>query len=209
MTRIYWSCIYVIAIALVVSQQSIGGESVGYMTYQTEQGIQLSVPKSWRVFSLDQRHRLDSSTEKLIGQPLDGSLAFSAETYDKTGARIAFTSLRFYPAETITQYEVRQQTSAVVAMVKAYYSDNLETQRSRGNITEYNLSSVRSVELGNHSAIEIDYTRTTFNGDRSTVRLLKIFDGERSFTFTFSYREDAAFSMIPIREAVTASLRRK
>jgi hypothetical protein len=204
---------WAMAIALGVSQPSIGAQPNGYKTFQTEQGFHVSVPKGWKVYSANQLQHHGSNVKELTKQFSEqapaSSIIFAAETYDKTGARIAYASLMVYGFLPTTQYEVRQRTTELIALVTADLSDEFQKLVARGLMTEFRIVDARRVELDELSAIQVDYQRTTSMGDKSMVRLLKVYDGERSFTLTFSYREDVAFSMTAVRQAVIASFRKR
>ena len=204
---------YLTAIALVCSQLSQGGELVGYTIHQTKQGIQISVPNNWRVYSSEQLQRHYSKAKEFSKQSSDHALAstliFAAEASDRNGQRVAYASLIAYDYIPVTQYDVRQQTTELIAQVKADIYNELQPLIQKGVITEFKIIKARKVENNDLAAIEVEYQRTTKLVDKSRVRLYRFYDEERSFTFTFSHREDAAFSMIQVGNTMIASLRRR
>lgn len=175
-------------------------------------GVQLELPRDWHVLSRNQRVALDSVAARSVRRThFDASSdqdGFTAHYYDGPGKLIASVHLGYFKTLDFTQAEARGARGAEITELDAFLQGSMnQVSRSGG----YSISSWQGTErqtINGLTAFVSEYSRSLLKGDGNfRVRLVRVFDGPRSFTLSVSYRENGQPMLRSICDKVIASLR--
>lgn len=174
--------------------------------------VQLELPRNWEILSKNQRITIDSAVQSRnepAGLYYESSdLNFAANCYDDAGKITAVMNIRYYTGLDISQDE-------------ALSFGQTEVRELDGVLRE---SAVKTAKLYGHSILSWNGTNkqvingiTTFiteykrspinNNGNFKVRLVRVLNGDKSFTLTVSYRENQEFLLRPICDRIIFTLR--
>jgi hypothetical protein len=141
-----------------------------------DHGVSINLPPAWAQLSREQIATLPPG------------LAFAANLYDSSGNTRALMNVRFLPEMDFEQWEVEAMGEEGVAEFDAAFEEGIRSATTY-RVTEW--SGTRLESINGISALLSSYTRVV-NGETrpSVVRLLRVFDGGRSFSLTVSARAD-------------------
>lgn len=184
-----------------------------FRTLELKDGVSLVLPPNWTPLSESAKQTLDASRVaweiEAIGEPLDSTLPFAANLYGEGRHVLAMINLRYYAQMTKTQQDVRDLNGETLQEIDDGLHSEVETLMQRTGQT-LNWLGARRVVIGDLVALVCSYERITADRlDHFCVRLVRIYDGPRSFTLTLSYRKSQAILLKPICDHIMRSLRRK
>lgn len=199
-------------IALALLAWTIGADAAtNYVPIALPHGVRMELPRNWEVLSGNQRITLDSSVEGRYKSTdlFDASsdLNFGANFYDEAGKAAAIVNVRYYPELTLKQADARRATAADVRELDATVKSSLaQAGQSAGySLLKWFGTSPRVL----HGAVAFitEYERSSINNNGVfRVRLIRVFNGQASFTATVSYRVSQEYLLRPICDRIIASI---
>ena len=202
-----------ISIALCFALIPTAQAANNFVPIRLPNGVQIELPKNWEAVRNNQRITLDSSVQSRlqgVGLPFDASsdLNFAANYYDDRGKTVGIMNIRYYPNLALSQADAR---SAGQPDIRELDSALHESMVKAGSATGF------SVLIWNGTAKRVINGTTTFvteykrspikNNGNFKVRLVRVFNGSKSFTLTVSYRDDQEYHLKPICDRIISSLR--
>lgn len=175
-------------------------------------GVQLEVPQDWQVLSRNQRVPLESvATRTLRHSHFDASRddSFAANYYDGPGRLLASMHLGFYKTLDFTQAEARNAPSAEIDELDAFLKNSMTQVSRTGGYSIRSWQGTQRQTISGITAFVSEYSRSMVKDeDYFRVRLVRVFDGPRSFTLSVSYRENNQLLLRAICDQIIASVRR-
>lgn len=189
-----------------------GNAASNFVPIRLPHGVSVELPGNWRIASTNQRITLDTWLQakmELAGFAYESSdLAFAANYYDDADETAGIFNIRYYPDSDVTQADARTVDGVGTKELDSVLQQTI----------------VPGIEMaGNRLLAWVGTTKHTLNGStafiseysRSSrqsvggfrVRLVRIFNGEKSFTITLSYRENEEFFLRPICDRIIQSIR--
>ncbi len=172
--------------------------------------VSIELPRNWVLISNNQRITLDTwveSTLDLKALPnVDSNLPFAANYY-VDGATAGIINARFYPTKDITQKDATLATISDIHELDQSIRTGIiqSTQKSGMIVTSWEGTEKRSIN--GVTAFVTEYHRKSLNGSGIfRVRLIRVFDGAKSFTLTVSYLEAQSFFLQNITDRIISSL---
>lgn len=190
-----------------VAQQSRASE---YVTVRLPHGVEIQMPRNWRILTDDSRITLNAASETLVHQVdlewLPSSLPFAANYYDGARTTAGILNARYYPTQTLTQSAVRAMRPSDLQELDALLREQLVSAvgASGNRIIEW--LGTRPRDIDGMRFLVTTYRRTSAIGGTFHVRLVRLLDASRSFTMTISYREDEKL-LVPITDFMIGSLK--
>jgi hypothetical protein len=174
--------------------------------------VSVEIPRNWEVLRNNQRITLDSSVQsrnELAGIfNASSDLNFAANYYDEAGKVAAKMNVRYYQDLELSQVDAR---AAGQADIRELDGALREASVKAAKINGYSILSwygTSKQTINGTTAFITEYKRSPIkNNGNSKVRLVRVFNGGRSFTLTVSYREDQEYLLRPICDRIISSLR--
>jgi len=186
--------------------------SNNFVSVRLPHGVQIELPRNWEALSKNQRITLDSSVQSRNERAglFDASsdLNFGANYYDEAGKTAAIMNVRYYPNLDVSQTEARASgPSDISELDSALRESMLEAGQIYGfSVLAWN-GTVKQV-INGVTAFVTEYKRSPLNNNGNfKVRLVRVFNGGKSFTMTVSYRENQEYLLRPICDRIISSLR--
>jgi len=180
-----------------------------FRAVQLPYGISFQLPRNWQTISANTRTTLDAAVETLTHtEDIATDLAFAANCYDDVGQVVGIFNIRFYPDMVVSQQQVADASAADIAAFDQELRVSLSQSMSEAGlrIVAWNGTKVHAV-AGRYMLVT-DYQRISMSrGTSFRVRLVRVFNGPKSFTMTVSYRDDASVFLAPISNKIMQSLR--
>jgi len=176
--------------------------------------VTVELPKNWTLMTEKQRVTIDTfaqvQAEKIGSHDYSSDFNFAANYFDEHGNTSALINVRYYPNGTIKQNKV---ISALPAEIKGYdasvHNEISKAMKLAGaKLTTWN-GTKKQVFLG-LVAFVTEYQRSTPTGGADFVeRLVRFYNGSKSFTITVSYRVDQEFLLKPICDKIITTIQAK
>lgn len=175
-------------------------------------GVRIELPRNWEALSLNQRITLDSAVQSRNERAglFDASsdLNFGANAYDDAGKTVGIMNVRYYPDLEISQTDARAATPADIRDLDAQIRENLTKAGQINGFTVLTWSGTTRQTINGTTAFVTEYKRSPLNNNGNfKVRLVRVLNGNKSFTMTVSYRENQEYLMRPICDRIISSLR--
>ena len=191
------------ALAVMTLAYSASSTAPSFVLIKLPLGVQIELPRNWEVHARNQRLRLDSDLPYF-----DASLNqdFTANHYDAAGRLAASVHVGYYRNLDLTQADALNADATEIASLDAFLQGSVaETGRSSGYAVTWH--GTRRQRFNGLTAFVSEYSRSLLRQpDNFRVRLVRVFDGPRSFTLNVSYRESGASRLRPLCDLITASL---
>ena len=174
-------------IFLIISSFAVNADS-NFKTVNLPKGVSIDVPINWQVISNNQRITLDSYVETLY-EPIDSEFPFAVNYYNDNGEVEALLNIRYYPWIEITQEDVFSASSDEVQYLDSILNDNiLISMKDIGKLLSWNGTKKKNI---NGVMVLITEYRRYLNTtkDSGRVRLVRVFNDNKSFTLTISYND--------------------
>ena len=179
----------VLILFLFAGTISIAGSN--YKTISLPKGVSIDLPINWQVISNNERITLDAYVETLF-DPLDSEFPFAANYYNDDDEIDALVNIRYYPSEVVTQENVINMFTPDVLRAMddvLYKSSTLTMKKINGKILSWNGSKKKRIK--DTVALVTDYRRSSgLPKSNARVRLVRVLNGNKSFTLTVSYADN-------------------
>jgi hypothetical protein len=181
-----------------------------FATVQLTMGINVDLPKNWIVMSQDHMMTIDASAQS-VGTELgifnaSSNLAFGAG-YIFEGDSAALFNIRYYPEVDVSQSDARSLSRLDINEFDELLEKGI---RESGKLSGYSVSEwlgTSEKEINGFTAMISRYLRKSDNDTEDfNVRLVRVFDEQKSFTITISYRESLGGVLRPICDHVIGSI---
>lgn len=192
------------ALAVLSLAASAHSSPAAFVPVKLPHGVQLELPAGWEAHARNQRVDLAE-----VSGFFDATLNrdFTANHYDATGQLAASVHVGYYRDLDLTQADARRAGQQDVVALDAFLRGSME---ETGRASGYAILSWRGTErrdINGVTAFVSDYSRSLLRQpDSFRVRLVRVFDGPRSFTLSVSYRESARHQLQPLCDRIIASL---
>jgi hypothetical protein len=175
-------------------------------------GVQVALPRYSKNLSSTQRMTIDSrvqtSNERVGIFDYSSDLNYGANYYDDSGKTAGSMNIRYYPDSQISLAEARTaEQSDVRELDRALRESIVKASRANGlSVLAWNGTSKKVIN--GITVFVTKYKRSPINNNGNfKVRLVRVFDLNKSFTLTVSYREDQEYLLPPICDRIISSLR--
>ncbi len=179
----------VLILFLFAGTISIAGSN--YKTISLPKGVSIDLPINWQVISNNERITLDAYVETLF-DPLDSELPFAANYYNDDDEIDALVNIRYYPSEVVTQENVINMFTPDVLRAMddvLYKSSTLAMKKISGKMLSWNGTKKKLIK--DTVALVTDYRRYEgLSKSNARVRLVRVLNGNKSFTLTVSYADN-------------------
>lgn len=192
---------------LAYSAQSVPTRSI---PIKLPLGVQMELPRDWHVLSRNQRVPLDSiapaGSIRATHFDASGDRGFTAHYYDQPGRLMASVQMGFFKALDFTQAEVRGASAGEISEIDAFLHASTTDAGRSGGYSILSWQGTSRQTLNGLTAFVSEYSRSVLKDAGSfRVRMVRVFDGPRSFTLSVSHREGAG-DLPSICDRVIASL---
>jgi hypothetical protein len=180
-----------------------------YKTISLPKGVSIDLPINWQVISNNERITLDAYVETLF-DPLDSELPFAANYYNDNDEIDALMNIRYYPREVVTQENVINMFTPDVLREMddvLYKSSTLAMKKISGKMLSWNGTKKKLIK--DTVALVTDYRRYEgLSKSNARVRLVRVLNGNKSFTLTVSYVDNkkSSFMLKEITNRIIESL---
>lgn len=203
---------YCLGIAMFFALPSTTFASNNFILIRLPHDVKIEIPRNWMVLSKNQLITIDSffqaRSERAGIFDASSDLNFGANYYDEARKTAAIMNIRYYPDLDISQAEAR---GAVQSDIRELDSIVRESMREAGQIGGFSILSWNGTTkraINGTTAFVTEYKRSPLkNNGNFKVRLVRVFNGRKSFTLTVSYREDQEYLLRPICDRIISSLR--
>ena len=179
-----------------------------YKTVNLPKGVSVDVPINWQVISNNQRITLDAYVETLY-EPLDSDFPFAANYYNDNGKVDALLNIRYYPWIEITQKEVISTTSDEVEFLDSVLHENISLSMKAVDGKILSWHGTKKEYINGVMTLLTEYRRYSgFSMSEARVRLVRVINGNKSFTLTVSYNDtlQSSFMLEGITNRIIESL---
>lgn len=184
-----------------------------FIVVRLPHNVRVEIPKNWEALSNNQRTTINASTQALVEKSgvLDaysGDMNFGANYYDDAGKSAAVMNIRYYPELDITQADARDANASDVRELDAELHRIIVKGTRTSGISILAWNGTRKQIINGIVAFVSEYKRSaTNNNGNFIIRLVRVFNGAKSFTLTVSYREKEGYVLRPICDRIISSLR--
>ena len=203
---------YLFGIAVWIALLPVAIAANNFVPIRLPHGVQIELPRNWEALSKNQRITLDSTVQSRNESAgiFDASsdLNFGANYYDEAGKTAAIMNVRYYPDLDVSQAEAR---AAGAADIRELDTALRESMVKAGKINGFSVlvwNGTSKQVINGVTAFVTEYKRSPLNNNGNfKVRLVRVFNGGKSFTMTVSYRENQEYFLRPICDRIISSLR--
>ena len=191
----------------LLSSPSVFADS-NYKTVNLPKGVSIDVPINWHVISNNQRITLDAYVETLFEQP-DSEFPFAANYYNDNGEVNALLNLRYYPWIEITQNEVINATSDEIKYLDSVLHEDISLAMKAVDGKILSWHGTKKQYINGVITLLTEYRRYSGISMRDArVRLVRVINGNKSFTLTVSYNDtlQSSFMLEGITNRIIESL---
>lgn len=205
-TYFYW--LFFIVLCSCIDVASAAGN---FVPVHLPNGVTVELPKNWTVLTNNQRITLDSwvqaKTEALGLVDAKHDLAFAANYYDDQGKTAAKFNIRYYPDLRVTQIDAQSANAKDIKELDILLQQTIapEVEMAGGRLLTW--VGTTKQKINGAIAFVTEYQRSSRLGGSFRVRLVRFFNGNKSFTATVSYREDQDFLLRPICDRIINTVR--
>lgn len=188
----------------------------GIVKIELPKGVSIELPSDWVVMSKNQVARLNEITRQQYSRldltnilfPLS-EFPFAANYYYDNKIVTGMVNIRYYPYLDITQDDSRRCDDSELKALDSEIFRSIKRDMDLTNDTFLvSWEGTRKISINNATVFLSEYRR---NAQTSKgyfrVRLVRVFNGDKSFTLTVSYHESVAFLMQPMTDRIINSLR--
>jgi len=180
-----------------------------YKTISLPKGVSIDLPINWQVISNNERITLDAYVETLF-DPLDSELPFAANYYNDDDEIDALVNIRYYPSEVVTQENVINMfTPDVLRAMDDVVHKGIMLAMPKANLKMLSWNGTKKKLIKDTVALVTDYRRYEgLSKSNARVRLVRVLNGNKSFTLTVSYVDNkkSSFMLKEITNRIIESL---
>ena len=168
-----------------------------YKTISLPKGVSIDLPINWQVISNNERITLDAYVETLF-DPLDSEFPFAANYYNDNDEIDALVNIRYYPSEVVTQENVINMfTPDVLRAMDDVVHKGIMLAMPKANLKMLSWNGTKKKLIKDTVALVTDYRRYEgLSKSNARVRLVRVLNGNKSFTLTVSYVDNKKSSFI-------------
>ncbi len=187
---------------------SITHAADNFVPVRLPKGVTVELPKNWTVLTNNQRIRLESWVQAQT-EFVDATsvLGFGANYYDEQGKTGGIFNIRYYPDLDVTQLDANAANTSDIKALNDLLRQGIVQSIGISGSRLLNWVGTTKRSINGTTVFITEYRRTSQIGSNFRVRLIRIFNGRKSFTITISYREDLDFFLRPISDRIIASIR--
>ena len=197
----------VLILFLFAGTISIAGSN--YKTISLPKGVSIDLPINWQVISNNERITLDAYVETLF-DPLDSELPFAANYYNDDDEIDALVNIRYYPSEVVTQENVINMfTPDVLRAMDDVVHKGIMLAMPKANLKMLSWNGTKKKLIKDTVALVTEYRRYEgLSKSNARVRLVRVLNGNKSFTLTVSYADNkkSSFMLEEITNRIIESL---
>ena len=197
----------VLILFLFAGTISIAGSN--YKTISLPKGVSIDLPINWQVISNNERITLDAYVETLF-DPLDSELPFAANYYNDDDEIDALVNIRYYPSEVVTQENVINMfTPDVLRAMDDVVHKGIMLAMPKANLKMLSWNGTKKKLIKDTVALVTEYRRYEgLSKSNARVRLVRVLNGNKSFTLTVSYVDNkkSSFMLKEITNRIIESL---
>lgn len=199
--------------ALVLQLYAIPAAAAeNFIVVRLPHSVIVELPRNWVVLSSNLRITLDSAVQAKQERrgyfDASSDLAFAANFYDDAARTAGIFNIRYYPEMTVSQAEARAASATDVRELDEVLHRELKTGMATAGLILIQWNGTVKRLVNGKTVFITDYRRASLSrGTLFRVRLVRVFNADKSFTITVSYREDLEFLLEPICDRVISSLR--
>ena len=162
-----------------------------YKTISLPKGVSIDLPINWQVMSNNERITLDAYVETLF-DPLDSEFPFAANYYNDNDEIDALMNIRYYPREVVTQENVINMfTPDVLREMDDVLYKGIMLAMPKANLKMLSWNGTKKKLIKDTVALVTDYRRYEgLSKSNARVRLVRVLNGNKSFTLTVSYADN-------------------
>jgi len=180
-----------------------------YKTISLPKGVSIDLPINWQVISNNERITLDAYVETLF-DPLDSEFPFAANYYNDNDEIDALMNIRYYPREVVTQENVINMfTPDVLRAMDDVVHKGIMLAMPKANLKMLSWNGTKKKLIKDTVALVTDYRRYEgLSKSNARVRLVRVLNGNKSFTLTVSYVDNkkSSFMLKEITNRIIESL---
>jgi hypothetical protein len=192
------------------SDTSVTVETRNFVTVSLPRGVTVELPKNWIALTPNSRTTVDTAAEALSKRSdtyINSELPFAANLYDDFGKTIAIFNIRYYPDLDITQQDVLTASEDDILQIDQDLRDSMSQSASATGFTILTWGGTRKVQLNGNIVLVTEYRRSFPNQPSFRVRLVRMLNGEKSFTITISYQEKLGVILAPVTDYCISTIR--
>ena len=197
----------VLILFLFAGTISIAGSN--YKTISLPKGVSIDLPINWQVISNNERITLDAYVETLF-DPLDSEFPFAANYYNDNDEIDALVNIRYYPWEVVTQENVINMfTPDVLRAMDDVVHKGIMLAMPKANLKMLSWNGTKKKLIKDTVALVTEYRRYEgLSKSNARVRLVRVLNGNKSFTLTVSYVDNkkSSFMLKEITNRIIESL---
>lgn len=182
-----------------------------FVSIRLPKGVTVELPRNWAVLSNNRRITLDSwvqaKTEANGVANASSELAFAANYYDEQNSTAGMFNIRYYPNLDVSQPDARAAGAADIKELDSALRQNIVPGIEMSGSRLLAWLGTTKQSINGTSAFITEYRRSSLQGGGFRARLIRIFNGQKSFTITISYREDQEFFLRTICDRIINSIR--
>jgi hypothetical protein len=202
---------YLIGIAACFALLPVCLAANNYVAISLPHGVQIELPGNWEALRKNQRITLDSAVQSSDGRAgkYDAStdLNFAGTFFDDAGKSAALVNVRYNPNSDISQADVRAAGPSDIRKLDSALRDAMAKGSQTNGFSVLEWHDTSKQVISGVTAFVTEYKRSPINNNGNfKVRLVRIFDGAKSFSLTVSYREDQEH-LRPICDRIISSIR--
>ena len=180
-----------------------------YKTISLPKGVSIDLPINWQVISNNERITLDAYVETLF-DPLDSEFPFAANYYNDNDEIDALMNIRYYPWEVVTQENVINMfTPDVLRAMDDVVHKGIMLAMPKANLKMLSWNGTKKKLIKDTVALVTEYRRYEgLSKSNARVRLVRVLNGNKSFTLTVSYVDNkkSSFMLKEITNRIIESL---
>lgn len=183
-----------------------------FVPIRLPKGIYTEIPKNWTILTNNQRITLDTFVQSKLESngvlDVTHDLNFAANYYDDYGKTAAVFNIRYYPDLTLTQNDAMSASSTETKELDDALKNEMIPSMQKMGMSVLAWLGTQKQSINGMTAFVTEYRRAAIKNDGSPVRvrLVRVFNVDKSFTITISYHEDQEFILRPICNMIIKSI---
>lgn len=206
----YYRVLIVLFVCLALLPVAMAGNN--FIPILLPNGVRIEVPRNWVVLSSNARITIDAAVQSR-NEPFgvfdaSSELNFAANYFDETGQTAALMNIRYYPDFDISQADVRDMRPSDIQELDDVLRQAVVSSSQINGFSILTWNGTAKRVINGNTVFVTEYKRSPTKGSSNFVlRLVRVFNGSRSFTLTVSYNDDQGYLLRPICDRVISSLR--
>ncbi len=184
----------------------------GHVVVSLSNHVSVELPMGWKMLNegeVGNAASVAASAAAKSGQSRPGpSLSADATYSDASGKVIALFNVRYYPDATLTQKDTADATAEDISKIDAGIKSGMQTSGGSMGWTVLEWKGTKPQLLNGTHSLLTEYTRSGVGGaGPKCVRLVRVFNGNKSFTITVSHDLAKDAELRPVTDRIIASIK--